>query len=158
MKIGKKFYLILLVLFSATLAFSACSKDPYKNMDLSLSTYSLTKEYSDDDSENYFDISATVTGVKSKDVNTAVNFEVSNTNVLAPAADAQVDGATSTMKFKMLNTGRVTIKVSTIEGGNSGVRSKNVDVQITRKVDSLELAYNYAYHPWRGNRRYCKIV
>ncbi|MBR4745444.1 MAG: hypothetical protein IK070_01885, partial [Clostridia bacterium] len=141
MKIGKKFYLILLVLFSATLAFSACSKDPYKNMDLSLSTYSLTKEYSDDDSENYFDISATVTGVKSKDVNTAVNFEVSNTNVLAPAADAQVNGATSTMKFKMLNTGRVTIKVSTVEGGNSGIRSKNVDVQITRKVDSLELAY-----------------
>ena len=110
-------------------------------MVLSLSTYSITREYSDNEEDNYFDITATVSGVKSKDVDTSVDFVVSNSEIVSPVSDAQVSGSSTTKRFKINDTGRVTIKVSTLEGGNSGVKTKTVDVNITRDVDGLELTY-----------------
>ena len=142
MKIGKRISLALFILFSAVLAFGACGKDPYKNMELTITSgTAITHEFSDDEAENYFDVVASVTGVKSSDVNTSVVFTPSDTRKIVAANAPIVNGGVTTQRFKVLDTGHAIISVSTVEGGNSGIKTKHVDVQITRHIDDLSFTY-----------------
>ncbi len=142
MKIGKKIYLTLMVLFSAVCVFSACTKDPYKNMQLSVSTTSVTKEYSPDSADNFFDLSATVEGVDADDVSTAVQFTIANTDIIDIASTPSINGATTTQKFAIKSTGRTSILVTTVESGNDGAKRQMVDVNITSAIESLAFTYD----------------
>ena len=102
----------------------------------------LVQEYSEVEGENFFDITAVVDGVDSKKVDTSVSFTGYNPKIISPATSApSVNGGTTTQKFAILDTGRTTIKVSTIEGSNEGVLTQTIDVNITRGVDGFEFTY-----------------
>ncbi len=142
MKIGKRIYSLLFILFTALALVTAC-KNPYKGMKLSIEGGNLlVQEYSEEEGANFFDIKAIVSGVDSKKVNTSVSFTGYNPKIIKPATNnPQVSGGTTTQKFAILDTGRTTIKVSTIEGSNSGVLTETIDVNITRGVDGFEFTY-----------------
>ncbi len=111
-------------------------------MKLSVSTTSVTKEYSPDSADNFFDLSATVEGVDAKKVSTEVQFTIANTDIVDLASAPSINGATTTQKFAIKSTGRTSILVTTKEGGNDGVKRQTVDVNITSAIESLAFTYD----------------
>lgn len=115
----RKIFAFVVMVVGAVTVFSACSKDPYKKMRLSLDKNEVNITYDADDIENNnFTISATVSGV-GKSVSKDVTFVVGDNSIVSPIGTDYVhmSGDKTTATFTATQNGGTTyIDVLTLEG------------------------------------------
>lgn len=137
----KKLIATLVMVFGAVTVFSACSKNPYKNMKLSVDKKDVEITYTDDETnadEITFTISATVSGV-GKNVSKEVYFVVGNDSIIAPATNDYIkynDGKTTATFIATPNGGSTYIDVLTLEGNLRERVNVSVIIPVTGMVFS----------------------
>ncbi len=144
-KMGKnllrKIFAFVVMVMGAVTVFSACSKDPYKKMRLSLDKNEITITYDADDIEkNRFSISATVSGVGKK-VSKDVEFVVGDNSIVSPIGSDYIrtSGDKTTATFVATPNGGTTyIDVMTLEGNKKQRVMVNVEIPIESMSFEME--------------------
>ena len=137
-KAFRKILALLVMVFGAVTVFTACSKNPYKKMKLTVDQTEINIVY-DEESDNTFSLTAKVSGVGKK-VSKDVEFVIEDKSVVLPIGDnyAERKGKTTTATFYATKTGGPTyITVRTIEGNKSQRVKVNVVIPIKNMAFNL---------------------
>lgn len=132
--IRKKLIVFTLLLFSTVALLTGCTKDKYKNLKLDVDKTDIEIVLSDNDEENVFSITSTVSKLP-KGYDGAVSFTMPVNDFIEEVDVApQVNNGVSTAYYKAKKQGGpVIITVKTTEGN----LEKQVTVKVTKPITSL---------------------
>ena len=132
--IQKKLIVFTLLLFSTVALLTGCTKDKYKNLKLDVDKTDIEIVLSDNDEENVFSITSTVSKLP-KGYDGAVSFTMPVNDFIEEVDVApQVNNGVSTAYYKAKKQGGpVIITVKTTEGN----LEKQVTVKVTKPITSL---------------------